>query len=67
MRDAGRLGASRVKGRAALVRRLRGLLLAAGRFSVRRAVTAEDRRVAAVLVDGLRHVLVEAERTPNAE
>jgi hypothetical protein len=50
-----------VRGRAALVKRLRGLLLASHRFAAHRARGDEDQRVAAVLVDGLRETLTRVE------
>lgn len=54
MRDLdGRRLHSRVTGRAALVRSLRGLLIRGHRFGESRARTRDDLRWAARLVDGL--------------
>ena len=48
---------SRVKGRPALERRMRSLLLAVGRFANYRAFTSRDRRWAAAVVDRLQPLL----------
>jgi hypothetical protein len=62
---------SRIKGTAALRRRLNGLYLAAVRFNVHRAKTPEDLRFAAVLCDHLAATLaaldggVTGQRTPG--
>ena len=56
MRDSpldGRRLASRVKGRAALTRRLRGLLIAVHRYARQRARTVEELRWTARLIDAL--------------
>ena len=44
---------SRIKGRPSLLRRLRALLVAAHRYGRHRAVSRDDQRFAARLVDGL--------------
>ena len=53
----GRRVVSRVKGRAALEKRLRALLVACHRFGRARANTAVDRQWAAIVIDRLTDVL----------
>ena len=48
-----------VRGRQALLARLRRLVLAAYRFDAHRARTPEDRQFSARLLDGLRRTLAE--------
>jgi hypothetical protein len=57
MPDIGAKPVHRVKGRPALLRRLRGLLVAAHRFGRARAVTPDDRLWSARLVDALTHTV----------
>ena len=52
---------TRIKGRPALVRRLRALLVACHRFGRCRAVTADDQRWAALVLDGLTATLATAD------
>lgn len=52
---------SRIKGRPALVRRLRGLLVAVHRYGKGRARTPEEVRWAAKMLDRLQHALDGAE------
>jgi hypothetical protein len=52
---------SRVKGRPALVRRLRGLLLAVHRYARHRATSAADRDWSIRVLDGLADVLRQAD------
>ena len=56
---------SRIKGRAALIRRMRGLLIAVARFAHGRATTREDCLWAARMIDGLT-VLLEEKGTSDA-
>ena len=55
---------SRIKGRAALERRIRGLLIAVHRFGRGRQLTAEDLRWAAKTIDRLTEMLNANERIP---
>ena len=55
----------RVKGRPALTRRLRGLLIAVHRFSRARATTDADRRWTARMLDALTAALAVADVTAN--
>lgn len=52
---------SRISGRATLLRRLRGLLIAVRRYASGRAVTPDEQRWAATLSDRLTTTLHEAE------
>lgn len=61
-----RATASRIKGRPALVRRLRGLLIAVHRFGRGRARSREDVAWTAVVLDGLVDVLAVADPSPEA-
>lgn len=56
---------SRIKGKAALIRRIRGLLIAVARFAHGRATTREDCLWAARMIDGLT-VLLEEKGAPDA-
>jgi hypothetical protein len=56
---------SRVRGRAALERRLRGLLVSVHRFGRARATTASERQWAAHTIDGLHALLDPGEPTPR--
>jgi len=58
---------SRVKGKAQLVRRLRGLLIAVARFAHGRATTREDCLWAARTIDGLTVLLEEKGPTDARE
>jgi hypothetical protein len=53
---------TRVKGRPALIRSLRALLIRVHRFGRARAVSQPDRRWAAALIDALTAAVAEAER-----
>jgi hypothetical protein len=58
--------ASRIKGKASIVRRLRALLIAAHRYGRGRARTAEDIQWSAVMLDALTAALAAAEAHPYA-
>ena len=60
-----RCTASRIKGRPALVRSLRGLLLRVHRFGRGRARTPQDMQWAARVLDSLYAALATAEGTTN--
>ncbi len=55
----------RIRGRPALVRRLRGLLVAVHRFGRARAITPEDRHWTARVLDGLTAVVETADPRPQ--
>jgi hypothetical protein len=57
--------ASRIRGKGAIVRSLRGLLLRVHRFRRGRARTESDIRWAAAMLDGLAAVLAVAEAQPT--
>jgi hypothetical protein len=59
--EKGRPIASRIKGRPALVKRLRALLIAVHRFGNRRAHTASDVLWCATLLDALTSALAAAD------
>jgi hypothetical protein len=58
----GRFLVSRIKGKAALERRLRGLLLAVGRFAQHRARSRDELLWTARVLDGL-HALLDNQET----
>jgi hypothetical protein len=59
--------ASRIRGRGALLRSLRGLVIRAHRYGVYRAATADERGWAARLCDDLTGALQTAAATPPAQ
>ena len=65
MRDIGARPIHRVKGRPALVRRLRGLLLAVHRYGRARALTADDRHWCACVLDALTAAVETADQRPR--
>jgi hypothetical protein len=65
--EKGRPVASRIKGKAALMKRARGLLLAVHRYGRGRARDVEDIRWAAVFLDGLTSTLSAAERDVSSD
>lgn len=67
MRDLGARPLHRVKGRPALVRRLRGLLLAVHRFGRARATTPDDRAWTAHVLDVLTAALDVADTRPSSD
>ena len=58
---------SRIKGRAQLVRRMRGLLVAVHRFGRGRACTPADLRWAAMVIDGLTALLHQGDSDATHE
>ena len=57
---------SRIHGRGALLRSLRGVLRRTERFGIHRASTADERRWAARLADSLESALRDALESPGA-